>query len=131
MTTKRREIVIEGSDDGVNWKEYDFKYKPGDIARSLPLTGPHQPRLDWQFWFAALDSPTHIPWFPQFLQRLLEGRRDVTQLLDENPFPDQPPLYVRAMFYDYRFSSLEEKQKEGLWWKRDLVGTYYPSVHLK
>ena len=68
MTTQRNEIVIEGSDDGVNWREYEFRYKPGDVTRRPRWNIPHQPRLDWQMWFAALDDPRRLPWFQRFLQ---------------------------------------------------------------
>ena len=87
MTTTRPEILIQGSDDSENWKTYEFKYKPGDVTRSLPWVAPYQPRLDWQMWFAALSSPQENPWFSRFLVRLLEGQQEVTNLLAVNPFP--------------------------------------------
>jgi predicted DCC family thiol-disulfide oxidoreductase YuxK len=130
MTTERDEIVIEGSDDGVKWHEYEFRYKPGDVARPPRWNIPHQPRLDWQMWFAALDDPRRLPWFWHFVQRLLENEPAVTALLEKNPFPDKPPVYVRARFYDYTYASTEEKAK-GLWWDRRLLGLYFPAVHLK
>jgi predicted DCC family thiol-disulfide oxidoreductase YuxK len=130
MTTKREEIVIEGSDDGVKWREYQFWYKPGDVTRRPPWNIPHQPRLDWQMWFAALDDPQRLPWFWHFVQRLLENEPTVTALLEKNPFPKEPPAYVRAKYYDYTYSSSEEKTK-GIWWDRRLLGLYFPVVHLK
>jgi predicted DCC family thiol-disulfide oxidoreductase YuxK len=130
MTTKRDEIVIEGSDDGVEWREYEFWYKPGDVARRPRWNIPHQPRLDWQMWFAALDDPRRLPWFWHFVQRLLENEPAVTALLEKNPFPDKPPVYVRAQFYDYTFADSEEKAK-GIWWDRRSLGLYFPVVHLK
>ena len=130
MTTKRDEIVIEGSDDGIEWREYEFRYKPGRLTRPPPWNIPHQPRLDWQMWFAALEDPRHLPWFWHFIQRLLENEPTVTALLETNPFPDKPPLYVRAKFYDYTFTGGEEKAK-GRWWDRRLLGLYFPVVHLK
>src|SRR5579862_409430 len=130
MTTSRREIVIEGSEDGTTWREYEFRYKPGDLARAPPWNIPHQPRLDWQMWFAALDEPQRLPWFWHFLQRLLENEPAVTALLAKNPFPDKPPVYIRAQFYDYTFSSSEEKAK-GIWWDRRLLGAYVSTVRLK
>jgi predicted DCC family thiol-disulfide oxidoreductase YuxK len=129
MTTKRDEIVIEGSADGVAWREYEFRYKPGDVARAPRWNIPHQPRLDWQMWFAALEDPQRLFWFSRFLQRLLENEPTVTALLAKNPFPDQPPLYVRAKFYEYSYADSEEKAK-GLWWNRRLLGLYFPAVHL-
>ena len=130
MTTKREEIVIEGSDDGVEWREYDFRYKPGELARRPLWNIPHQPRLDWQMWFAALDDPRRLQWFFRFLQKLLENESAVTALLDKNPFPDRPPVYVRAQFYDYRYAAGEEKTK-GIWWERRLLGLYFPVVQLR
>ncbi len=130
MTTKRDEIVIEGSDDGVEWREYEFRYKPGDVARGPGWNIPHQPRLDWQMWFAALDDPRHLPWFWHLLQRLLENEPTVTALLEKNPFPDKRPAFVRAKFYDYTYASGAEKA-QGLWWDRQLLGLYFPVAHLK
>jgi predicted DCC family thiol-disulfide oxidoreductase YuxK len=130
MTTERDEIVIEGSSDGVQWREYEFRYKPGDLARRPPWNIPHQPRLDWQMWFAALEDPGRLRWFPHFLQRVLENEPTVLALLQRNPFPDKRPLYVRAAFYDYTYADRAQKAK-GYWWKRRLLGLYYPAVHLK
>jgi predicted DCC family thiol-disulfide oxidoreductase YuxK len=130
MTTERDEIVIEGSDDGIGWREYEFRYKPGDVARRPPWNIPHQPRLDWQMWFAALEDPRGLRWFPHFLQRVLENEPAVMALLARNPFPDKPPLYVRARYYDYTFSSSADKAR-GLWWQRRSLGLYFPVVRLK
>ena len=130
MTTSRDEIIIEGSYDGVEWRDYEFRYKPGDVARPPPWNIPHQPRLDWQMWFAALDDPQRLPWFSRFLERLLENEPTVTALLETNPFPDKPPIYLRAQFYDYTYASTEEKAT-GRWWDRRLLGLYFPTVHLK
>jgi hypothetical protein len=130
MTAKRDEIVIEGSNDGVEWREYEFWYKPGDVARTPRWNIPHQPRLDWQMWFAALEDPRRLPWFWHFLRRLLESEPTVTALLEKNPFPDKPPLFLRARFYEYTYSAGEEKAK-GIWWDRRPLGLYFPVVHLK
>jgi hypothetical protein len=130
MTTRRYEIVIQGSKDGVEWRDYEFRYKPGDVARRPLWNIPHQPRLDWQMWFAALDDPRRLPWFWRFLERLLQNEPTVMPLLKRNPFPDKPPIYVRAQFYDYTFAKSEERS-EGQWWDRQLLGLYFPAVHLK
>lgn len=129
MTTKRGEIVIEGSDDGVNWKEYTFIYKPGDVTRGARWNVPHQPRLDWQMWFAALDDPRRLPWFSRFLERILQNAPAVLALMEHNPFPDTPPTYVRALYYDYTYASREEV-KQGIYWNRKLLGTYFPQAQL-
>ncbi|MGA7871335.1 MAG: lipase maturation factor family protein [Candidatus Binatus sp.] len=128
MTTTLPEIIVEGSDDGVHWREYGFKYKPGDVMRRPQWNIPHQPRLDWQMWFAALGPASQSPWFSLFLQRLLENSPEVTALLGSNPFPGKAPLYVRALLYDYRYSSPEEKKATGAWWVRQPEGIYYPAT---
>jgi predicted DCC family thiol-disulfide oxidoreductase YuxK len=131
MTTTRPEIIVEGSSDGVQWREYGFKYKPGDVMRRPRWNAPHQPRLDWQMWFAALGTASDNPWFSRFLERLLENSPEVTALLGSNPFPRKPPLYVRALLYDYRYSTPEEKKATGAWWVRQPEGIYYPAITLR
>ncbi len=86
MTTTRPEIVIEGSDDRVNWKEYSFRYKPGELHRGLPLVAPHQPRLDWQMWFAALGTYQENSWVGNLVYRLLRGDSAVLGLMDAAAF---------------------------------------------
>ncbi|MGI8427415.1 MAG: lipase maturation factor family protein [Actinomycetota bacterium] len=129
MTTTRPEIVIKGSQDGETWSEYAFRYKPGNTDRRPPWNIPHQPRLDWQMWFAALSTANANPWFTNLLVRLLQNAPIVGGLLESNPFPDAPPRYVRALLYDYRFASPEAHRK-GAWWRRELLGTYYPAIRL-
>jgi predicted DCC family thiol-disulfide oxidoreductase YuxK len=128
MTTMRPEIVIEGSDDGREWREYTFRYKPSRPEEAPRWVAPHQPRLDWQMWFAALGHPPG--WFPVLLARLLEGSADVLKLLGPNPFPDRPPRYVRARLYEYRMTDLATKKRTGAWWRRELIGTYFPACTL-
>jgi hypothetical protein len=130
MTKDRREIVIEGSADGIDWLPYEFKWKPGDVMRAPGWCAPHQPRLDWQMWFAALGSLRERPWFTRFVVRLLKNEPKVTQLLKYNPFPDSPPRYLRARFYRYRFTSAEEHRQTGAWWKRQELGEYLPVISL-
>ena len=124
MTTSRPEITVEGSDDGILWKPYGFKWKAGDLNQSPHYVAPYQPRLDWQMWFAALESPQENPWFLNFLVALLQGSPDVLGLLKENPFPDRPPKFIRAEVYDYHFTDFAEKAKTGNWWKSEYVGPY-------
>jgi predicted DCC family thiol-disulfide oxidoreductase YuxK len=131
MTTSRPEISIEGSNDAMNWQEYTFKYKPGPLNRAPGWVAPMQPRLDWQMWFAALGTYRENPWLLRFMMRLLQGSAPVLELLDQNPFGGKPPRYVRAMVYDYKFTSAEERQRTGAWWKRELKGTYFPPISLR
>jgi hypothetical protein len=130
MTTSRPEIIVEGSNDGVTWKEYEFKYKAGDVMRRPAFVEPHQPRLDWQMWFAALGDARQSPWFLDFCFRILKGSPEVLGLLEKNPFPNAPPRYLRAQLYDYRFTDMETHRKTGAWWQRELKGDYLPALRL-
>ena len=130
MTTTRPEIVVEGSDDGVTWLAYEFTYKPGDARRRPPWVAPHQPRVDWQMWFAALGRYQDEGWFRNFCMRLLEGSPDVLRLLARNPFPDTPPRLVRGVLYQYHFADAVTGRREGVWWVRERLGLYSPEISL-
>jgi len=131
MTTSRPEIVVEGSNDRQTWMQYEFKDKPGDTSRAPPWVEPLQPRLDWQMWFASLGSTRDRRWFANFVTRLLQGSPDVLGLLSKDPFPNAPPRYVRALFYDYDFTDWNERKSTGQWWRRELKGLYYPTTSLR
>ncbi len=131
MTKDRREIVIEGSADGIDWQSYEFKWKPGDVMRAPGWCAPHQPRLDWQMWFAALGLYRQNPWFVQTVISLLHGKPEVAALFERNPFPQSPPRYVRATVYRYRFTTAEEHRATGASWKRQELGEYLPGVSLE
>jgi predicted DCC family thiol-disulfide oxidoreductase YuxK len=131
MTTTRPEIIVEGSNDGQNWLAYEFKYKMGNPARRPPWVAPHQPRLDWQMWFAALGNYRSDPWILQFMLQLLQGSQDVLGLMQGDPFHGTPPRYVRATTYLYRFTTPAERKATGAWWKREEQGVYVPPVSLR
>ncbi len=131
MTKVRNEIVIEGSADKNTWLEYQFKYKPGNLEKCPGWVAPHQPRIDWQMWFAALNKPEHERWLFNLLIRLLQNSEPVTAIFNYNPFPDDPPASVRARFYEYTFTSTEERKETGRCWNRSLVGEYYPPISIK
>jgi hypothetical protein len=130
MTTTRPEIVLEGSDDQVTWKEYSFPYKPGNTHRDLPFVAPYQPRLDWQMWFAALGTYDSNTWVGGLMYRLLTGESAVIGLLDPPPFP-KPPRYLRALLYDYDFTTPAERSRTGAIWSRQLKGTWFGPVSLR
>jgi hypothetical protein len=131
MTTTRNEIVLEGSEEGEMWSEYEFKYKPGDTHRRPPWVAPHQPRLDWQMWFAALGSYEDSPWFRDLCMRLLEGSPEVRRLLDRDPFDGRAPRYVRGVLYRYHFSDSDTRRREGVWWTRERLGEFSPTLALR
>jgi hypothetical protein len=130
MTTKRIELVVEGSNDGEQWLAYEFKYKPGSICRKPPFIPGHMPRLDWMMWFLPFRKFPNVPAWPiRFLEQLMKSNEKVLKLLDTVPFPiDAPPKYLRVQAYDYTFTSRDELRKSGQWWKRTLKGKFIPFV---
>ena len=122
MTTERPELVIEGSNDGREWLEYEFRYKPGLVSRAPRFVAPYHPRLDWQMWFAALDPNGSAEWLQSLLNHLHAGTPQVLALLGWNPFRRHPPRYLRVARYEYRFTTWGDRQRTHAWWKRELVG---------
>jgi lipase maturation factor 1 len=127
MTTERPEIIVQGSNDGKNWLTYQFNYKPTALDQPLRWNIPHQPRLDWQMWFAALAAPAVPPWFAKFMLRLQEGSSPVLSLLSSNPFPNKPPTYVRALLYRYYYTTPQQCADTNNIWQREYLGIYWPS----
>ena len=125
----RPEIVLEGSRDGQVWEEYEFHYKPGAVAHRPPMVAPHQPRLDWQMWFAALGNYQTNPWFLHLCVKLLQPPTPVLdRMLRRNPFPDAPPMYLRASHGHYDFTRNASAPD---WWHRtEWVREYLPMVGL-
>ncbi len=135
VSRERYEVVVEGSMDGdpdtADWREYAFKAKPSDPRRMPPQYAPYHLRLDWLMWFLPLSSQYADPWFMPFLARLLEGDRAVLALLGPNPFPDAPPVQVRARLFRYRYTSWDELRATGRWWNREVVGDFVGPVRLR
>ncbi|MFC4640485.1 lipase maturation factor family protein [Deinococcus hohokamensis] len=130
MTTQRPEIVLEGSNDGRTWREYRFRYKPGSLRRAPGWVAPHQPRLDWQMWFAALQGqPNQTSWMGPLVWRLLQGEPQVTTLLGP-PFSGGPPRFIRGRLYEYTYTTPGQRRATGQWWTRRLLGEYFPPVSL-
>eukprot|EP00063_Salmo_salar_P005631 XP_013980466.1 PREDICTED: lipase maturation factor 2 isoform X2 [Salmo salar] len=115
--------------------EIEFMYKPGNLSAPPSVITPHQPRLDWQMWFAALGTHAHSPWFTSLMYRLLQGKTDVIELIQSDvsqyPFHQQPPMYLRAHRYKYWFTkSLADGSYPQRWWRRVYMEEFYPTVYL-
>jgi hypothetical protein len=128
MTRGRYEIEFQGSNDSQNWTAYPFRYKPQDPSKPPRIYAPYQPRFDWNLWFASLSSWRQNPIVPNTEIRLLENDKDVLALFAGNPFPQSPPKQVRAVLWQYWFTSMAEKRATGMWWKRKFLGLYAPSL---
>ncbi len=125
MTTERRELFVEGSRDGREWREYTFSQKPEDPAQAPPFLAPHMPRLDWQMWFAALGE-NHDPFFRTLMARLAGGDQQALELFAHNPFPDGPPNFLRVRQERWSFTDRATRERTGAWWSRQDEGYFMP-----
>jgi lipase maturation factor 1 len=130
MTRGRYEIEFQGSDDGESWTAYPFRYKPQALNQPPGIYAPYQPRFEWNLWFASLGDWQQNEMVPLTEERLLVSSPAVLSLFRDNPFKDAPPRYVRAMLWQYWFSTEEEKRRTGNWWRRELLGLYAPELTL-
>jgi len=126
MTRGRYEIEFQGSNDGQGWTPYLFRYKPQTLSEAPGIYAPYQPRFEWNLWFASLGGWRENDFVPLTEERLLDNDPDVLALFRSNPFTQTPPRYVRAVLWQYWFTSMEEKRRTGNWWKRNLIGLYAP-----
>ena len=129
VTRKRYEIILEGTtdsqlDENTEWKAYEFRAKPGDPKRRPPQMAPYHIRLDWQMWFAAMTSWHSHPWFLRLVSKLLQNDKATIDLLKSNPFPDEPPRYIQARLFHYRYTTRHEHKQTGDWWKPMYVKEY-------
>ena len=128
MTSGRYEIEFQGSNDGQNWTAYLFRNKPQALNEAPGIYAPYQPRFDWNLWFASLGDWRQNDIVPLTEDRLLANDKDVLALFRSNPFPQSPPQYVRAVLWQYWFTTREEKRTSGNWWRREYLGLYAPEL---
>jgi len=136
VTKQRYEIIIEGSIEkeinaNTKWLEYEFKGKPGDLAKMPAQYAPYHLRLDWLMWFASFGFRQQQHWFMPLIEKLLQNDRETLKLLRTNPFEDQAPVYIRARGYIYEFTNYQERKSTGNYWKRKLIGEYLGPVKLR
>jgi hypothetical protein len=128
MTRGRNEIEFQGSEDGKTWVPYSFRYKPQDLSTPPGIYAPYQPRFDWNLWFASLGSWQDYPIVTRTEVRLLTNDSDVLNLYANNPFPNGPPRAVRAVIWQYWFTTMSERHSQGVWWRRQFLGLYAPTI---
>ncbi|MCB0379344.1 MAG: lipase maturation factor family protein [Bdellovibrionales bacterium] len=132
ITKKRFEVVVEGTldekvSDQTVWLAYEFPCKPGDVNRRPCWITPYHLRLDWQMWFSAMRPRLQEPWLLKLGEKLLQNEARVLSLMSHNPFPDQPPKWVRMELYLYEWAPSGSKN----WWQRQRVGEYLPPIRLR
>ncbi|MGB8323622.1 MAG: lipase maturation factor family protein [Candidatus Acidiferrum sp.] len=128
MTPARYEIEFQGTDDGQHWLAYPFRFKPQDPSKAPGIYAPYQPRFDWNLWFASLGGWRANPMVPRTEERLLSNDKNVLSLFAFNPFPNGPPRQMRAVLWQYWFTSMAEKRVQGMWWRRQYLGLYAPEL---
>lgn len=137
ISQDRYEVIIQGTADSIitpatQWREYQFKAKPGDVMRRPPFLAPYHLRIDWLMWFAALDREYADPWFVPLVARLLQNDPGTLGLFarNGNPFPDRPPRWIRVQLYLYKFATPEQRRATGAWWTRTYVQPYLQPLSL-
>ena len=128
MTRGRYEIEFQGSSDGEHWVEYPFRFKPQKLNQAPGIYAPYQPRFDWNLWFASLGMWRDYAIVPTTEVRLLDNNPEVLSLFADNPFRDAPPKQIRVLLWQYWFTSMAEKRATGMWWRRQLLGLYAPTI---
>jgi hypothetical protein len=128
MTRARYEIEFQGSSDGQNWIVYPFRNKPQALNEPPRIYAPYQPRFDWNLWFASLGSWREYPIVSNTEVRLLSNEKDVLELFARNPFARDAPREIRVLLWQYWFTTMQEKRETGMWWRRQLLGTYAPTI---
>ncbi len=128
MTRGRYEIEFQGSNDGTNWIAYPFRNKPQALNEAPGIYAPYQPRFDWNLWFASLGGWRENEIVPLTEERLLVGDGDVLSLFRSNPFGQTPPRYMRAVIWQYWFTTEDERRRTGDWWRREYLGLYAPEL---
>lgn len=128
---ERMNVVFEGTmdenpDDSADWKPYIYRGLPVALDKKPPQIAPYQLHLDWQMWFAAMDSPDDYTWTFNLVWKLLHNDPNAVGLFAENPFPNNPPRYIRAVLYRYSFA--KPGNPNGLWWNRDRLGLWLPAM---
>jgi hypothetical protein len=135
VSRTREEVILEGTSQpdlagDTVWVEYQFRGKPGEVRRMPRQYSPYHLRLDWLMWFLPL-SPSHAQtWLVPLCRGLLTNEPSIVRLLRINPFPDAPPVHVRAVLYRYRFSTARELRSEHIWWHRERLGEYLAPLSL-
>lgn len=132
VTRKRMEVILQATQDPVigpltRWKDYEFKCKPGDPKRLPCLLSPYHYKIDWDIWFAAMESYQEHPWLVQLVGKLLKADAAALDLLASAPFGNFPPTFIRGELFEYRFAP----QNSGAIWERIDRGLYLPPLSME
>jgi len=130
---ERYNVVFEGTSDtrisdSTRWKPYLYKGLPVLPDQRPPQIAPYQLRLDWQMWFAAMSTADQYPWTYNLVWKLLHNDRQTIGLFANDPFPNAPPHYIRAVLYRYKFAPPGNPQ--GLYWARNQISEWIPPLSL-
>lgn len=136
VTKRRFEVELQGTrdeypTDDAEWRAFEFVAKPGDPARAPRWLAPYHLRLDWLMWFLPFGSWRQSEWLQPLVRKLLVNDARVSALLAHNPFlSGEPPRWVRAELWEYRFASPEEASEQGVYWSRQRVREWMPPIKL-
>jgi hypothetical protein len=132
--------VVEGSADGENWREYEYRYYPCHERSRPRWVAPHHPRLDHLvvyegygtnaagFLMPIMGSHPYMfsrraP-FVRMMARLADPESPVRSLFKRDPFAGgPPPRLMRTRLFALEPTTPGERAASGRWWRRHLIGT--------
>ena len=126
---ERLELIFEGTASATpasdeDWIAYEFKCKPGAVARRPCVITPYHYRLDWLLWFAAMSGPDQYPWTLHLVWKLLHNEAETLGLIEHNPFPEEPPRFIRVQLFRYRYA----EPGSDVVWTRERLRSWLPPL---
>merc|ERR1712228_621741 len=128
MHVGRFEFVMEGSSDGIEWKGYEFLFKPSTSTQIPAIVPLHIPRLDWRTWFLPLYWKRYQEygygqyqapkWWNKLEEKLKKNEENILKLVKNNPFPIEGPKYIRTFVHKFEFTEWNNRYQDGkrVWW---------------
>jgi hypothetical protein len=132
--------VVEGSNDGVTWEKYRYRFTQTDEHSRPRFVAPHHPRLDHHTFYDAvgidgtgylhsvslanpyLFTPSSV--LDRTMQRLLDRGAPAAALFSTSPFADTPPKFARAALYRFTPNDRATQAQTGHHWSVMPVGLH-------
>ena len=126
VPAERYGLVVQGSDDGENWRDYEPLGIPSREERAPVLFAPYHDYLGFKLWFAGFCPPSQDGWLRVLQHRLLAGEPAVTRLFAKAPFAGAPK-WVRIAWFRFCFATPEQRAM-GQFWVREGLGIRVPAA---
>jgi uncharacterized membrane protein YphA (DoxX/SURF4 family) len=125
VPSERFGFVVQASDDGASWSDYELLGIPSRVDRAPRCFAPYHDYLAFRLWFAGFCPPAEDGWLTTLQQRLLAAEPAVEALFTHVPFAGRPPNWVRLVWCRFRFAPPEQRA-QGTFWVREEVAVRIP-----